>query len=272
MMDESSALAAQVKDLREEGRELDSLLARLSEADWGRATAFKAWTIWDVVAHLHVTDHMGVTSLAGDAAFRALMKDIGRAGVPLTAYTRRWVGDVSGETLRSRWRALLDGLCTSLEAAAPDVRLTWAGPGMKPRMFATARQMEIWAHGSEIYDLLGVERVETDRIRNIATIGVRTFGWTFANRKLEPPAPIPFVRLTAPSGAVWTWNEEQGNSLIEGRAVEFCQVVTQTRNIADTELRVVGEPAQRWMAIAQCFAGPPEDPPAPGTRMPCNTK
>jgi hypothetical protein len=30
----------------------------------------------------------------------------------------------------------------------------------------------------------------------------------------------------------------------------------------------VGEPARRWMAFAQCFAGPPENPPAPGARVP----
>lgn len=48
--------------------------------------------------------------------------------------------------------------------------------------------------------------------------------------------------------------------------MEFCQVVTQVRNIADTRLSVTGDIAQRWMAIAQCFAGPPENPPEAGTR------
>jgi len=265
---EAAALAAQVEDLRVEGRELDVLLSRLTDTDWSRATAFKGWTIWDVVAHLHLTDRMGTSSLAGEASFRALLKDMASAGMPMAGYARRWIGDVSGATLRDRWRALLEELCVGLEKADPDARLAWAGPGMKPRMFATARQMETWAHGSEIYDLLGVERRETDRIRNIATIGVRTFGWTFANRKLEAPSPAPFVRLSAPSGAVWEWNEAQTDNRVEGRAVEFCQVVTQTRNVADTQLRVVGEPAQRWMAMAQCFAGPPENPPAPGARVP----
>jgi hypothetical protein len=54
---------------------------------------------------------------------------------------------------------------------------------------------------------------------------------------------------------------------VEGSASEFCQVVTQVRNVADTRLRVSGETARRWMAIAQCFAGGPETPPAPGTRF-----
>jgi hypothetical protein len=44
-------------------------------------------------------------------------------------------------------------------------------------------------------------------------------------------------------------------------------VVTQVRNIADTQLSVTGEAARRWMAIAQCFAGPPNDPPAKGARF-----
>ncbi len=42
--------------------------------------------------------------------------------------------------------------------------------------------------------------------------------------------------------------------------------MTQNRNVADTALVVVGEPAKQWMAIAQCFAGNPENPPAPGVR------
>ena len=54
---------------------------------------------------------------------------------------------------------------------------------------------------------------------------------------------------------------------IIGSAVEFCQVVTQTRNIADTGLKLVGETARNWMQNAQCFAGPPETPPAPGSRV-----
>jgi hypothetical protein len=33
--------------------------------------------------------------------------------------------------------------------------------------------------------------------------------------------------------------------------------------------RTSSAPACAWMAIAQCFAGPPETPPAPGTR-PCD--
>jgi len=76
----------------------------------------------------------------------------------------------------------------------------------------------------------------------------------------------PYVRLTAPSGAIWEWNAPSEDNRVEGKAVEFCQVVTQVRNVADTGLVVAGGAARRWMAIAQCFAGPPENPPRPGER------
>ncbi len=138
---------------------------------------------------------------------------------------------------------------------------------MSVRSSITARLMETWAHGQEVYDMLGVERVDTDRIKNIATLGVNTFGWTFANRRLEVPSPVPHVRLTAPSGAIWEWNEGVTSDRVEGSATEFCQVVTQVRSLADTKLQVTGDVATRWMSIAQCFAGPVSDPPAPGSRF-----
>ena len=137
---------------------------------------------------------------------------------------------------------------------------------MGVRMFTTARQMETWAHGQAIYDLMGATRAPTDRLRNIAEIGVRTYGWTFANRQQTPPGPIPYVRLSAPSGAIWEWNDPTPDNSVHGSALEFSQVVTQTRNIADTNLKVTGEPARIWMNLAQCFAGPPETPPPPGLR------
>ena len=138
---------------------------------------------------------------------------------------------------------------------------------MSVRSSITARLMETWAHGQAVYDLLGQIRREADRIKNIAVLGINTFSWTFTNRGMAVPANLPYVRLIAPSGAVWEWSHPEESSHIEGSAVEFCQVVTQVRNSADTKLKVVGPAAVAWMSIAQCFAGPPEEPPPPGTRF-----
>jgi uncharacterized protein (TIGR03084 family) len=157
-------------------------------------------------------------------------------------------------------------MATELGESDPKRRLPWFGPDMGVRMFTTARYMETWAHSQEVYDLKGAKRTYNDRIKNVAAIGIRTFGWTFVNRKLEVPGPPPYVRLDAPSGAIWEWNDPSEEEYIRGDAAEFCHVVTQGRNIQDTGLEVIGAVSSQWMAIAQCFAGGPVDPPKPGER------
>ena len=54
---------------------------------------------------------------------------------------------------------------------------------------------------------------------------MRTFGWTFANRREEIPTDIPYVRLTAPSGETWEWNGPSHTNFVQGDAVEFGHVV-----------------------------------------------
>lgn len=259
-------LHVQIDALREEAAQLYALLCAVPEERWHQPTTFKAWTPWDVVAHLHMGDHQGLTTLRDPEQFLAFRTQLTATRLSRRDYTREWIGPLDGAALRERWYATLQTLCETFMNADPQVKLTWSGPGMKPRMFVTARQMETWAHGFEISDLLKHPRTHGDRLHGIATLGVRTYGWTFSNRDMALPGEAPYVCLSAPSGALWEWNQPQPDNYVKGHAVDFCQVVTQVRNIADVSLDVQGPAATAWMAIAQCFAGPPEDPPAPGSR------
>ena len=262
----------QIDDLRAEAGELDGLLASLREDDWPRATLFKAWTVDDIVRHLHMGDTMALASATDPEAFAALMADIQarrKEGLSRIEETRQRLDGLGSRRLLERWRETLERLCAALATKAPDARLKWSGPDMGVRMFTTARQMETWSHAQAIYDLLGVARPPpARRLRNIAEIGVRTFGWAYRNRGLPVPAVVPSVRLDTPTGETWEWNQPFAGESVQGDALAFCQVVTQTRNVADTTLSVEGVQARHWMSIAQCFAGPPETPPAPGVRQP----
>lgn len=258
------------QDFRAEAEQLHTVLQQLTEEQWQTKTLFMQWTPWDVIAHLHFFDESSLLATTDKDAFRAHVKElIGKAaqGQSSTEQTREKYAGISSEDLRARWNSTNAELAAKLGACGPKDRLPWYGPDMGARMFTSARLMETWAHGQEIYDLIGAQRTHTDRIKHIATIGVKTFGWTFINRKLEPPGPPPYVRLTAPSGDIWEWNEPSETECVTGDAVGFCQTVTQTRNVADTQLKVVGEVANKWMSIAQCFAGGAVDPPAPGKRV-----
>ena len=140
------------------------------------------------------------------------------------------------------------------------------GPDMSARSSISARHMETWAHAQELYDTLGVDRINEDRIKNIVIIGNNTFKYCFTINKRELPEETPRLELTAPSGEVWEFNNPSNENKISGKAEEFCQVVTQVRNIEDVNLNVSGDIANDWMSIAQCFAGGAETPPQPGTR------
>ena len=260
-------LANIIADLRAEGEQLYTFLTTLDDADWSRATTFKSWTVNDVVEHLHLSDFLAVTSHKGADQFAGVMKQMRDPNLKAGEFSKQMTNDTSGIELLNRWKSLFDEMCDRFAATEPSRRLTWVGPDMGISMFATARFMETWSHSWAIYDLMGVSKISTDSIKNIATIGIKTYGWTFVNRKEIPPEPKPYVKLTAPSGEVWSWNEPQIDNVIEGDAAEFCQVVTQVRNIADVHLLVAGGPAKQWMDIAQCFAGPPNDPPVPGSRL-----
>lgn len=249
----------QARDLLEEGTELKGLLDTLTIDDWVRETPFKNWTVNHVVQHLHGSDKMAVIALKDADGFNTAKQN--------PALVRTTMNPtMEGNNLLETWWAYFKEMCQLLGDSDPKRRVPWFGPDMGVMMFTTARQMETWAHSQDIYDLLGKSRNNTDRLKNIAVIGVRTYGWTFVNRKLEPPEPVPYVKLTAPSGDIWEFNDPSSDNYVAGSAVEFCHVVTQGRNIADVNLTVAGEPAEKWMSIAQCFAGPPENPPAPGSR------
>jgi uncharacterized protein (TIGR03084 family) len=255
----------QAQDFLEESRALLALLLGRPESDFQKVTQFKDWTVSDVLRHLHFWNWMAELQLSDEAKLDGELVTIAEMG--MRAREQDHAGGASGAALRTDWWQQAEQTAARFAKADPKARLKWAGPSMSARSSITARLMETWAHGQEVYDVLGVERIDADRIKNIVVLGVNTYAWTYLVRKQEPLGPMPFVKLTSPSGEVWTFGEDDGANRVEGLASEFCQVVTQTRNVKDTALRVSGPVAEDWMSKAQCFAGGRNDPPAPGTRF-----
>ena len=171
-----------------------------------------------------------------------------------------------GRKLFELWHQQTETMAVEWKQLSPKERLMWVGPDMSARSMITARQMETWAHGQEVFDLFGQEQPQSDRIYNIIVLGVNTFGWSHTVNDLNVPNEVPELHLTAPSGKIWSLGTPGSDNMISGNAIEFAQVVTQTRNVADTSLSVTGSIANKWMRIAQCFAGARETPPAKGKR------
>lgn len=257
-------------DFKAESDALYELMRDLDDADFDAPTQFKGWTLNNVLEHLHMWNWAANESHADEDNFMAFLDEAMKAMAGdggMRAYEAVWNDGVQGRALLERWHEFYTAMAARFVEVDPKKRLKWAGPDMSARSSISARLMETWAHGQEVFDQLGVARQNTDTIRSIAVLGTNTFGWTYATRGETPPGPMPFVKLSAPSGAVWEFGEASDDERIEGAAADFCQVVTQVRNIADTDLQVTGAVANDWMSKAQCFAGAPETPPAPGSRF-----
>ena len=260
----------QAYDFLKESTLLYELLLERNESDLELITQFKNWSIQDVIGHLYLFNVAAIKTVDGPKSFEEFFipflqqlqkgKTMVEAQVP-------WLNGLSGKVLLNKWW----DSCLELEKIYsnidPKLRVKWAGPEMSARSSITARQMETWSHGHEVFDRLGQKRKEGDHIKNIVHLGVSTFEWTFLNRNIQLPEIKPFISLNLPSETHISYNEQDDDNFIRGSAVEFCQVVTQVRNIDDTNLNVVGDVATTWMKFAQCFAGKPEDPPKKGARF-----
>lgn len=240
--------------------ETGDLLPVLARADWDAATPADGWTVRDQVTHLAFFDDAVMLSLRDPAEFakqRAEQVALGGNFPDLLAERYR---HLPGEEVLAWLTRSREALVAAYRAADPAARLPWYGPGMSVPSSITARIMETWAHGQDIRDTCGVTTTATGRLRHIANLGVRTFGFSFAQRGLPVPEEPVHVALTGPGGQTWTWGLADAADRVSGDALDFCLVVTQRRNVADTGLTVTGPVAGRWIAIAQAFAGRPTDP------------
>ena len=177
----------QARDFREEGETLFALLDTLSDQEWKQKTQFKGWTINEVVAHVHLGNYAADLSLKDSAAFVAFMQSLSAArtkGSGHLGFTHAWLQGTKDRALLRQWRDFYREMAERFAVADPKMRVKWAGPDMSVRSSITARLMETWAHGQAVYDVLGHVRSDTDRIKNIAVIGINTFGWSFTNRGL----------------------------------------------------------------------------------------
>lgn len=254
-------------DLAAEGDALESMVAPLDEAGWRTPTPAEGWDVATQVAHLAWTDEVAVAAATDKERWDAYVLE---AIADPTGYVDASAlagGAVPPEGLLARWRTARNALQESLRAHPAGEKMPWFGPPMSPVSMATARFMETWAHGLDVYEAIGVEPEITDRIRHVAHLGVRTRDFAFSVHQLGALAEEFRIELVSPSGEAWTWGPEGAAQTVVGSAYDFCLLVTQRRHRADTDLVATGVDAERWLGIAQAFAGPPGAGRAPASAV-----
>jgi len=259
----TSAHGDLLRDLDAEHAALDAVVAPLDDAGWDRPTPSPGWRVRDQIGHLTYFDQMAHMAAIDPSAFE-IGRDRALADPAAFAEEATSIGrDATGADLLDIWRLSRAAMLDAFRDFPADGRVIWYGPPMSTKSFLTARLMETWAHGQDVVDAVDGNRPATDRLQHICHLGFITRGWSYMVRGQQARDEPVRVELTLPSGAAWSAGDDTAADRISGPAEDFCLVVTQRRNVADTALVVEGEAADEWMSIAQCFAGGPTLPPPP---------
>lgn len=257
MPDASAVTAAVLDDLREESDELDLLVAGLSAQEWTAPTPAEGWTVAHQIAHLNWTDEVALVAATEPDAFAA---EVDRALAAPESFVdeaaEEAVAALTPQALLVEWREGRARLQEALRAAPAGTKLPWYGPPMSIASMASARLMETWAHGQDVADALGVARKPTARLRHVARIGVRARDYAYFVRGLQPPAEQFRVELLAEDGVSTVYGPEDAAQRVTGPLLDFCLLVTQRAHRDDLAVEAVGADADRWLDIAQAFAGP----------------
>jgi uncharacterized protein (TIGR03084 family) len=257
-------LAVLLEDLAAESATLDAVVADLEDTAWRAPTPAAGWTVAMQIAHLAWTDDRALLAVTDPAAFTAAVAGLGPELAGLVDDAAAEGAAVDPAILVERWRAGRTDLARELAALPGGAKVPWFGPPMSAASLATARLMETWAHGLDVTDALTQPPSVSPRLRAVAHLGVRTRDFAFAQHGLPAPAEPFRVELTAPDGDVWAYGPEDAAQRVTGPALDFCLRVTRRRHRADLGLTATGADADRWLDLAQAFAGPPgeERPPA----------
>jgi enediyne biosynthesis protein E11 len=248
-------------DLIAEGEALDKLVTGLSPRQWTLLTPAPGWTIAHQIAHLTSTARLARATATDPATFA--MMTVGAAenfDAALDRLLRPYLAGLP-TALLTRWRVERAQATRALSALPPDQMVRWVARDLPAGMLASAGIMELFAHGQDIADAIGMRIEPTDRIRHLVNFAVRAWAFGYVSRGQTPPGEEFRFELTAPSGQLWEYGPVSGQRIV-GPAVDFCLLTTRRRHRADLSLTACGPDAEQWLDIAQAYRGAP----GPGRR------
>src|SRR4051794_24798975 len=248
-----TALPDLVQDLVDEQDEMVRALQRIAPDDWLRPTPAWGWDVRDTVSHLAHTDELAVDTCTGGPRALGVLASRCASAADLTLLGVLEGRKKSGADVLAWWEEARAVEREVLLALEPTATVPW-GLGMRPPAFATARLMETWAHGLDVFAALELDPVDTDRLAHVAWIGVRALPYAYSFAGLDrAPGPLR-VELVLPSGAPWTFGPEDAPDRIEGPAGQLCRVFVQRLAASDApDVIAHGDGARLALRSARAF-------------------
>lgn len=242
--------------LKAEGEEVDRMVASLSESDWSLPTPAPGWTIAHQIAHLASTARMAGLAASDPAAFATLAGGIGADFDAAVAGALAPFLSLGPRKLLERWRAERQAAGGALSSVPAGQLVPWLVNPLPAPVLAAGGMMELFAHGQDIADTLGIRREPSARLQHLCGFGFHTMTFGYLSRGLTPPAEPFRFELTGPSGELWTFGPPDATQRISGPALDFCLLVARRRHHADLAVVATGDEARGWLEIAQAYRGP----------------
>jgi enediyne biosynthesis protein E11 len=259
LTDLQDVIAALIAD----GDDIDRLVADLSDSAWSLPTPAPGWTIKHQIAHLVATFHLAGLAARDAAAFGALAGRMSNDfDANVHAALNQFLGDPP-QTLLAKFRHVRASAADALSQVPADTVVPWLVRPLPPAVLASAGMMELFGHGQDIADALGVRRPHTDRLAYLVAFAVRTWDFGYLARNLTPPETEFRFEVLSPSGRLWTFGPDDAQQWVNGPAVDFCLLVTRRRHYLDLDVIASGPDAEYWLEIAQAYRGPAGDGRAP---------
>ncbi|MEV0963592.1 MULTISPECIES: TIGR03084 family metal-binding protein [unclassified Streptomyces] len=244
--------------------EVENLVRDIDEADWSKPTPAPGWNVADQVAHLTFIFRLAKTAAADPDTFKGIAASASQNFDGAVNAALQQFNCFPPNELLARFRSEGDASVEALAAVPENSVVPWLVNPLPPAVLASAGIMELFGHGQDIADALGVRREPTERLRHLARFAVLTRDFGYLSRGLTPPEEPFRFELTTPAGEVLAFGPEDAAQKITGPVHDFCLLVTRRRHRDDLALTAAGDEADRWLDIAQAYRGPAGEGRAPG--------
>ena len=248
-----------IDDLADEAAALEVLLVELDPAAWSTATPAEGWDIRDSIGHVAAGDEMAIECVTKRQVPKDMQRGLEAAlegHDALVRFERHLMSkprQMKPEDVHRWWHDGNAQLCAELRSVDPNDKLPWGPNRMSPASFTTARIMECWAHGLDCFDAVGRTPIDTDRLRHIAHLALRSLPYAFMVHAAQGPGAVR-LELTSPSGEQWTFGDDDAPTVISGTASDWCRVAThRDRRDERSRLTATGPDAEDVMKYVQAY-------------------
>lgn len=246
-----------LNDFDAEARVFRAAVAELSSEQWEAPTPAEGWSVRDQVAHLAFVFGLAATAASDEQRFVEMTKPVASVGFQ-AAVEQGLLQYNQGPTAHvlRRWDQEVENASRSLRSHDPETPVPWLVNDLTVPVLAMAGMLELFAHGQDVADAVGLSLPRTDRIAHLVRFVHRTRDFGYQAHGLDAPSEEFRFEVLLPSGGELCVGPQDASDVVRGSALELCLVAARRRHPDDTGLTAVGEEAQRWLPIAQAYRGP----------------